>query len=136
MYITMENSYERRGKRNIMHLPKELAPYQVAVFPIVKKDGIAEKAKEISELLLSKGLWASYDQGGSIGRRYARVDEIGTPLAVAVDYETMESGTITIRDRDSWEQVKLKIDDLPDALDAYFKGGKTFLELGEKVVRD
>ena len=55
---------------------------------------------------------------------------------MAVDYETMESGTITIRDRDSWEQVKLKIDDLPDALDAYFKGGKTFLELGEKVVRD
>ncbi|MBT4319496.1 glycine--tRNA ligase [Candidatus Bathyarchaeota archaeon] len=137
MYITMENSYERRdGKRNIMHIPKELAPYQVAVFPIVKKDGIAEKAKEVSDILISKGFWVSYDQGGSIGRRYARVDEIGTPLAVAIDYETMESGTITIRDRDSWEQVKLKVDGLPEALDAYFKGEKAFLELGEKVVRD
>ena len=136
MYITMENSYERRGKRNIMHIPKELAPYQVAVFPIVKKDGIAEKAEEIRDLLQSKGFWVSYDAGGSIGRRYARVDEIGTPLAVAIDYETMEGDTLTIRDRDSWEQVKLSVDDLPSALDVYFKGGKTFLELGEKVVRE
>jgi len=136
MYITMENSYERRDKRNIMHIPKELAPYQVAVFPIVKKDGIAEKAEEIRNLLLSKGFWVSYDAGGSIGRRYARVDEIGTPLAVAIDYDTMESNILTIRDRDSWEQVKLSIDDLPSALDAYFKGGKTFLELGELVVKE
>jgi glycyl-tRNA synthetase len=136
MYITMENSYERRDKRNIMHIPKELAPYQVAVFPIVKKDGIAEKAEEVRDLLQLKGFWVSYDAGGSIGRRYARVDEIGTPLAVAIDYDTMEGDTLTIRDRDSWEQVKLSVDDLPSALDAYYKGGKTFLELGEKVVRE
>ena len=136
MYITMENSYERRGKRNIMHIPKALAPYQVAVFPIVKMDGIADKAEEVMDLLQSKGFWVSYDAGGSIGRRYARVDEIGTPLAVAIDYDTMESDTLTIRDRDSWEQVKLQIEDLPDALGAYFRGEKSFLELGELVVKE
>ena len=136
MYIVLENSYEEKDKRIVMHFPKELAPYQVAVFPIVKKDGIAEKAQEIHRLLLKKGFWATYDQGGSIGRRYARVDEIGTPLAVAVDYDTMEKGILTIRDRDTWEQVKLSIEDLSDALDAYFKGEKTFLELGKLVSKD
>ena len=136
MYIALENSYELKDKRIVMHFPKELSPYQVAVFPIVKKDGIAEKAHEVHDLLQRKGFWATYDQGGSIGRRYARVDEIGTPLAVAVDYDTKEKGILTIRDRDSWEQVKLSIDELPSALDAYFKDEKTFLELGEKVVRE
>jgi glycyl-tRNA synthetase len=61
------------------------------------------------------------------------VDEIGTPLAVAVDYDTKENGILTIRDRDSWEQVMVSVDELPSALDAYFKGEKPFLELGEKV---
>lgn len=133
MYIVLENSYEEKDKRIVMHIPKELVPYQVAVFPIVKKDGIKEKAEEVWDLLQKKGFWVTFDIGGSIGRRYARVDEIGTPLAVAVDYDTKEKGVLTIRDRDSWEQVSLSIDELPNALDAYFKGEKTFLELGDPL---
>lgn len=138
VYIVLENSYERnlKAKRNIFRIPKELAPYQVAVFPLVTKDGIEEKAEEVRDLLLGKGFWVLYDNGGSIGRRYARVDEIGVPFAVAIDYTTKNEDVLTIRDRDSWEQVSLHLKDLPRALEAYFVGEKDFFELGDKVVRD
>ena len=138
VYIVMENSYERKEaeKRNIFHFPRALAPYQVAVFPLVTKDGIEEKAKEVRDLLLKNGFWVNYDTGGSIGRRYARVDEIGVPLAVAIDYTTKNDEILTIRDRDSWEQVSLSIAELPAALDEYFKGEKEFYELGVKVERE
>ncbi|MFC1802648.1 glycine--tRNA ligase [Thermoproteota archaeon] len=135
VYIVMENSYERKEKRNMFHFPRELAPYQVAVFPLVSKDGIEEKAEEVRDLLLEKGFWVIYDIGGSIGRRYARVDEVGVPLAVAVDYTTKDNDVLTIRDRDSWEQVSLVLNELPGVLEAYFKGKKDFFDLGEKVVR-
>ncbi len=133
IYILLENSYTVRDDRTVMQFPKELAPYQVAVFPLVKKDGIAERAKEVRDILLTRGFWATYDQGGSIGKRYARVDEIGTPLAVVIDYDTMSDDLLTIRDRDTWEQVRLPVEDLPNALDSYFNNEKTFPELGEPL---
>ena len=132
----LEATYERKKKRNVFHLPRELAPYQVAVFPLVTKDGLPEKAREIYDLLLNEGFWVVYDEAGSIGRRYARVDEIGVPLAVAVDYDTVDGDVLTIRDRDSWEQVSLSVSQLPEALEAYFKREKYFLDLGNLVVRD
>jgi len=135
-YLVMENNYERNKKRNIFHFPRELAPYQVAVFPLVTKDGIEEKAEEVRDLLLKEGFWVVYDTGGSIGRRYARVDEIGVPLAVAVDYTTRDEDILTIRNRDTWEQVSLKVEDLPSALESYYKREKDFLDLGEKVERN
>lgn len=131
----LEATYERKQKRNIFHLPRELAPYQVAVFPLVTKDGLPEKAREVHDLLLDKGFWLVYDEAGSIGRRYARVDEIGVPLAVAVDYDTLNSDVLTIRDRDTWKQVSLSLTELPGALEAYFKGEKDFLDLGTLVIR-
>jgi glycyl-tRNA synthetase len=138
VYIVLENCYERnqKAKRNIFRFPKELAPYQVAVFPLVTKDGIEEKAEEVRDLLLKRGFWVVYDIGGSIGRRYARVDEIGVPLAVAVDYLTKNENILTIRDRDSWEQVSLHLNDLPSALEAYFNDDKDFQKLGDKVIRN
>ena len=136
VYIVLENSYEEKDNRIVMRFPKELAPYQVAVFPLVKKDGIKELAEEVRDMLQAKGFWVTFDIGGSIGRRYARVDEIGTPLAVAVDYDTKEKGVLTIRDRDSWEQVSLTKDELPGALESYFKGEKSFLDLGDLVSKD
>ena len=137
VYIVMENSYERKEaeKRNVFHFSRRLAPYQVAVFPLVTKDGVEEKAEEVRDLLQEAGFWIIYDTRGSIGRRYARVDEIGVPLAVAVDYSTKDENILTIRDRDTREQVSLYIRDLPDALDTYYKGKKDFLELGEKYTR-
>ena len=80
---------------------------------------------------MNKGFWVIYDNRGSIGRRYARVDEIGVPLAVAIDYDTKNDDVLTIRNRDSWEQVSLKIDDLPLALELFFKGEKNFIDLGK-----
>jgi len=132
----LEATYERREKRNVFHLPRELAPYQVAVFPLVTKDGLPEKAREVYDLLLDEGFWVVYDEAGSIGRRYARVDEIGVPLAVAVDYDTVTGDVLTIRNRDTWKQVSLPVTELPGALKAYFKREKGFLELGTLVVRD
>jgi len=132
----LEATYERRKKRNVFHLPRELAPYQVAVFPLVTKDGLPEKAREVYDLLLDEGFWAVYDEAGSIGRRYARVDEIGVPLAVAVDYDTRDGDVLTIRDRNTWNQVSLTVTELQGALEAYFKREKDFLELGTLVVRD
>jgi len=131
----LEATYERRNKRNVFHLPRELAPYQVAVFPLVTKDGLPEKAQEVRDLLLDKGFWVVYDEAGSIGRRYARVDEIGVPLAVAVDYDTVGSDVLTIRDRDSWEQVSLSLGDLAGRLGEYYRGEREFRALGSPVVR-
>ncbi len=131
----LEATYERRKKRNVFHLPRELAPYQVAVFPLVTKDGLPEKAREVYGLLLDEGFWVVYDEAGSIGRRYARADEIGVPLAVAVDYDTVDRDVLTIRDRDSWEQVSLSLGDLVGRLGEYYKGEKEFRELGSPVIR-
>ena len=132
-YMALENSYERRNKRNVLRLPRDIAPIQVSVLPLVTKDGLPERAAEIHKTLTGAGLVASYDESGSIGRRYARSDEIGTPLAVTIDYETIEKGTVTIRDRDSWDQVRLPTRELPDRLGNYFDQKIDFIELGEKI---
>jgi glycyl-tRNA synthetase len=136
VYVTLDNSYERRDKRNILHLARELAPYQVGVLPLVSKDGLPEKAVEVRDLLINHGFWVLYDEGGSIGRRYARLDEIGVPLGVAIDYDSLKDDTVTIRDRDSWEQVRLNIKELSSAIETYYRRGKGFNELGEAVIRD
>lgn len=132
-YTVMEASYLRKEKRNIFAFPRSLAPFSVSVLPLVTKDGLPEKAVEVHKLLLESGLVVAYDDSGSIGRRYARSDEIGTPLAVTVDYETLEDGTVTIRDRDSWSQVRRRIAGLPELLLIYFKGRIEFGDLGDQV---
>ncbi len=131
----LEATYERRKKRNVFHLPRELAPYQVAVFPLVTKDGLPEKAQQVRDMLIDSGFWVVYDEAGSIGRRYARADEIGVPLAVAVDYDTRDRDVLTVRDRDSWEQVSLGLGGLAGGLEAYYGREKEFSELGSPVVR-
>jgi glycyl-tRNA synthetase len=129
----LETSYAYKEKRNIFGLPRDLAPYQVSVFPLVTKDGLPEEARKVHGALLDAGFVAAYDEGGSIGRRYARSDEIGTPLAVTVDYDTPKDGTVTVRDRDSWGQVRLPLRTLADKLRGYFERKLDFEELGEKI---
>jgi len=137
-FVVMETAYELREtakeKRTIFRFPRNLAPYQVSVQPLVTKDGLPEKAMTVYDMVLVEGYRAVFDDGGSIGRRYARQDEVGTPLAVTVDYTTMEKGILTLRDRDSWEQVTVHVDELPARLHAYFKGAE-FRSLGQLVVR-
>ena len=102
--------------RTVLKLHPRLAPVKVAVLPLLRKDGHPERAKEIhSELRLRFS--SEYDESGSIGKRYRRQDEIGTPFAVTVDHQTLEDGTVTLRDRDSLAQERLPAADLADELE-------------------
>lgn len=96
--------------RTVLHLHPALAPYKVAVLPLSKK--LSEKADEVYTKL-SKKFMCDYDEAGSIGKRYRREDEIGTPYCVTVDFDTLEDDTVTIRNRDTMEQIRLKIDEIP-----------------------
>ncbi len=96
-----------------LSLHPQLAPFLVSVFPLVKKDGLPKIAHHIVDSLRKNGHRVVYDQSGSIGRRYARVDEVGCPFAVTVDYDTKDDQMVTIRERDSSEQIRVKITDLP-----------------------
>ena len=108
------NSYDEEeiaegDTRTVLHLHPALAPYKVAVLPLSKK--LSEKAEEVYTQL-SKKFMCEYDETGSIGNRYRREDEIGTPYCVTVDFDTLEDNTVTIRDRDTMEQVRVNINDL------------------------
>ena len=108
------NAYEEEQLENdsrvVMHFHPALAPYKVAVLPLMKKD-LSEKASEIYRNLAKK-FSANYDDAGSIGKRYRRQDEIGTPLCVTIDYDTLQDDTVTVRDRDTMEQIRLPISEL------------------------
>lgn len=95
--------------RVVMHFHPAIAPYKVAVLPLQKN--LSEKAKEVYAQL-SKKFMCDYDETGSIGKRYRRQDEIGTPFCVTVDFDTLEDGSVTVRDRDSMEQIRIKIDEV------------------------
>jgi glycyl-tRNA synthetase len=102
--------------RTLLRLHPLLAPVKAAVLPLVRKDGQPEVAKEIAGRL-RRHMTAEYDEGGSIGRRYRRHDEIGTPFAVTIDHQTLEDRTVTVRDRDSLQQERIAIDELADELE-------------------
>jgi glycyl-tRNA synthetase len=103
--------------RTLLRLHPRLAPVKVAVMPLVSKEGMPEKAREVYDELRRR-VGAEYDAGGSIGKRYRRQDEIGTPWGVTIDGQTLEDDTVTLRDRDTLEQVRVPIDGLADDLAA------------------
>ena len=105
-----EETLENGETREVLHLHPFLAPYKIAVLPLVKKYH-SEKALEIYQDL-TKDFFVTYDETGSIGKRYRRQDAIGTPFCLTVDDEMMEKGTVTIRDRDSMEQITLSLDEV------------------------
>jgi glycyl-tRNA synthetase len=98
--------------RVLMKLPFNLAPYKIAVLPLMKKDGMSEKATEIFIGLRKQGVSCSYDEAGSIGKRYRRQDENGTPWCMCVDFTTLEDNTVTLRHRDTMEQVRVSLDEV------------------------
>jgi glycyl-tRNA synthetase len=101
--------------RTVLRLHPALAPIKVAVFPLLRKDGHPEKAREVYEGLRGR-MSTEYDDSGHIGKRYRRQDEIGTPYGVTVDHQTLEDGTVTLRDRDTLEQDRVPADGLVDEL--------------------
>ena len=109
--------------RTVLRFHPAIAPITVGVFPLVKKDGLAEKAREI-ERALREDFSTFYDQGGAIGRRYRRQDEIGTPYCVTIDYQTMEDETVTLRYRDSMEQTRVPVAELDATIRNAIRGYK------------
>ena len=111
------DAYEEQELENdsrvVLHLHPALAPYKAAVLPL-QKNKLGGLATEVYEKL-SKKFMVNYDETGSIGKRYRRQDEIGTPYCITVDFDTQDDQTVTVRDRDSMEQIRLPI----DALEAY-----------------
>ncbi len=104
-------------KRTVLRLHPRLSPVKAAVLPLVSKDGMPERARAIYEELRGK-VAAEYDEGGSIGRRYRRQDEIGTPWGITVDGQTADDDTVTLRDRDSLEQIRVPVEGIADRLAA------------------
>src|SRR5215204_6172660 len=102
-------------QRTVLKLHPKLAPVKVAVLPLVSRDGMPERAREIFDSVRHR-VGAEYDEGGSIGKRYRRQDEIGTPWGVTIDGQTMEDATVTLRDRDTLEQARVAAGELPELL--------------------
>ncbi|MCX6824241.1 MAG: glycine--tRNA ligase [candidate division SR1 bacterium] len=107
-----EETLENRESRVVVRFPKQLAPIKFAIFPLVKKDAQQVEIAEKIFKKLSKEYKCEYDDGGAIGKRYRRQDEIGTPYCITVDHQSVEDGTVTIRERDTMEQKRVKIDEL------------------------
>jgi glycyl-tRNA synthetase len=111
---TEDEAPDENGKmqtRTVMKFHPRLAPVKAAIFPLVKKDGMPEVAKDLYRALKAK-FPVFYDEKGAVGRRYRRQDEAGTPYCITIDGETLSDKTITIRDRDSLEQWRVKADDV------------------------
>jgi glycyl-tRNA synthetase len=119
IYSIIEHSYyeDLESNRVVLKLVPQIAPVLVGVFPLVTKDGLREKAQSIhSELKLDYSVF--YDESGSIGRRYRRLEEIGAPFALTIDNQTMNDDTVTVRYRDSMKQERLSISGIPKFLDS------------------
>jgi glycyl-tRNA synthetase len=109
-YCIIDHGYREPSKQREnewLSISREISPYNVAVFPLERRDGLDAKAKEIMDALTSKGCSVFYSDTGSIGRRYARADEMGIPVSITVDYEVLGSGTVTLRDRESMKQERI-----------------------------
>ncbi|MEM2739312.1 MAG: glycine--tRNA ligase [Candidatus Bathyarchaeia archaeon] len=133
LYIALEYAYREVDDRVVLKLPRDLAPIQVAIYPLLSRDGLPEKAYKIYRAIKDAGFKVEYDESGSIGRRYARADEIGIPIVVTIDYKSLEDDTVTLRDRDTWRQVRVKVCELEDKLRGYLEGRASFDELGVPV---
>ena len=134
-YAVLEHAYDTDivdgEERKVLRLKRFLAPVQVAVLPLLSKENFIEKSEEIAEELRKNGIYTEVDVTGSIGRRYRRYDEIGTPFCVTVDHQTFEDETVTIRDRDTTRQIRVKISELVSVLKELLYSEKDITEFGE-----
>ena len=130
VYTVLAHSYDEDevedDDRRVLRLDPSIAPTFVGVFPLMDRDGMGARAREIASSLRESGLSTTYDDSGNIGRRYRRQDEIGTPFCVTADYETLEDETVTVRERDSTEQIRVPIADLTDLLSDLRSGERSF----------
>ena len=121
---TEEEVTSAKGEKDVrvvLKLHPELAPIKVAVFPLVKKDGMPELARKVVGEFFARGINAKYDEQHAIGKRYRRHDEIGTPWCLTIDHQSLEDGTLTIRDRDSMEQRRVPIDSVVSQIESMLR---------------
>lgn len=109
---TFQTEAGQERSRTVLKLNPKVAPFKAAILPLVKKDGQPEMAREICKNFRQAGIHVSYDENQSIGKRYAKHDEIGTPFCITIDQESLDQKTVTVRDRDSMEQIRLPISEL------------------------
>ena len=133
-YSVLEHaySYDEKEDYTVLRLKPAVAPIKLGVFPLMEKDGLDEVARAIYEKVHSHRVEAYYDGSGTIGKRYARMDEVGTPWCITVDYDSLDNGaapgTVTIRDRDTTEQKRIRIEDVPYIIDDLL-AGKSFADI-------
>jgi glycyl-tRNA synthetase len=132
VYCILESSLKKDGDRVYFSFPPTVSPYHVAVFPLVKKDGLPEKARQVYDLLREAGFYVLYDEG-FIGRLYYRQDEAGTPFCVTIDYDTKKGNDVTLRNRDDQKQVRVKIKNLPCVLRDVISGKLKFGKAGKPI---
>ncbi|MDD5111284.1 MAG: glycine--tRNA ligase [Candidatus Altiarchaeota archaeon] len=116
IYCLLESCLSEEADRTIFKFTKEVAPYTAGIFPLTQKDGIPEKARAIFTMLRDAGFYTFYDESGSIGKKYARADEIGVPYCITVDYDTLKDDTVTVRERDGKSQKRVKTNELVEEL--------------------
>ena len=137
LYTVITHAYredELSGEqRTYLELPAAIAPTFVGVFPLMVRDGLDDRAADLASDLREAGFAVAYDEAGSIGRRYRRQDEVGTPYCLTVDYDTLDDETVTIRDRDTAAQRRVPIDGLADLLTDLKEGDRRFEDVGVAV---
>ncbi len=123
LYSVLLHSFhkaENEEDKDYFKLANSIAPIQIGVFPLMNKDNLNELATEITSSLRNSGFMVDYDTSGTIGKRYARADEIGVPIAITIDYDSLEDSKVTIRDRDTEKQERVNIEDLKKIVENYF----------------
>ncbi|BDZ71914.1 glycine--tRNA ligase [Methanobacterium petrolearium] len=128
-YSVLLHCFKQEDDRNILGLPADLAPVGANVFPLVNKDDLVLASTHIRDDLRNQGIIAELDTSGTIGRRYARSDEIGTAFAVTVDHQTLEDKTVTIRERDTQKQVRRPVTEIPDTINELLNKKINFSDL-------
>ena len=132
IYTCLEHAYTQKGENTVLRLNPIVAPIKVGVFPLMARDDLDRQAVEIELTLRYSGMETYYDDSGSIGRRYARMDEIGTPWCITVDYQTIKDGTVTLRDRDTQGRYCIRVADVQAVMQAAMCG----MDLQQFVVAD
>ena len=137
IYTVLDHSFYQDAvdgePRSVLRFLPAVAPIEVAILPLMDRKELAGPARAIMHELRTRGMRVDWDTSGSIGRRYRRNDEIGTPLAVTVDYDTLEQGSVTIRDRDTMQQIKVPRWQIADKLAALLSGSLLFQDAGDPV---
>jgi glycyl-tRNA synthetase len=132
MYVTLESAVVEEGSRVYLRLPPDVAPVNVCILPIVKRSDYVEIGRSLWRSLAGEGYIVIYEDEGTIGSRYAACDEIGAPLAVTIDEKTPVDGTVTVRDRDSRRQVRVKLKDVA-AFVSMVRRGLSFDEVAREL---